>query len=86
MKLGKCIESFTLNMKVDVKIQWSIGVVFARGHKLDTWHVNKNPNQKWPKATLGLRGSQAFTITLLPIEHMTQVGNIYVLLTIKVLK
>jgi len=58
----------------------------ARGHKVDTWHVNKNPNQKCLEATLGLRGSQTFTITWLPIKHMTQVGNIYVLLTINVLK
>jgi len=73
-------------MRVNVKIQWSIGVLFARGHKLDTWHVNKNPNQKWPKATLGLKGNQTFTITWIPIECMTQIGNIYVLLTINVLR
>jgi hypothetical protein len=45
MKFGKCIEGFTLDIKVEVKVQWNIEILLARRPYLDTWHVNKNPNQ-----------------------------------------
>jgi hypothetical protein len=63
LKLGKCFECFTLDMKVYARVQWSRGIIVAKGHEFDTWHVNKDANKKWHEATLGLRGSEVITIT-----------------------
>ncbi len=44
-------------------MQYNIGIIVARGHELDTWHVNKNGNKKWYEATLGPRGSEVIIVT-----------------------
>jgi len=63
LKLGKCIECFTLDMKVYVGVQSSSRIIVAKGHDLDTWHVNKNANKKWHETTSSPRGSEVTTIT-----------------------
>jgi hypothetical protein len=62
-KLKKCIKCFTLDMRVYVGMQWSIGIIVVRGHELDTWHVSKNVNKKWDDTTLGPKGNEIITIT-----------------------
>jgi hypothetical protein len=41
LKLEKCFKCFTLDMKIYVGMQWSIGIIVARRHELDTWHVTR---------------------------------------------
>jgi len=50
-------------MKVYVGVQSSLGIIVAKGHDLDTWHVNKNANKKWHETTSSPRGSEVTTIT-----------------------
>jgi hypothetical protein len=50
-------------MRFYIRMQYNIGIIVARGHELDTWHVNKNGNKKWYEATLGPRGSEVIIVT-----------------------
>jgi hypothetical protein len=49
LKLGKCFECFILAMKVYVGEQWSIGIIVARRHELDTWHAKKKQTKNGMK-------------------------------------
>jgi hypothetical protein len=51
MKFGKCFECFTLGMRVYVGVQWSIELIVAKQHELNTWHGNRNVNKKQYEAT-----------------------------------
>lgn len=38
------------------RMQWNTKVLLTWHYKLDTWHVNKDPKQKWHKPTSDLQG------------------------------
>jgi hypothetical protein len=62
-----------------IGVQYSIGIIIAKGHELDTWYVNKNANEKWYDPTLGPKGNEVITITCYTHTHdMSRKHSCYV--------